>query len=293
MAGLYPDLFNSLLERKALEAFRALLQLFTERLAVTTNNLGATHKGRLYRMLVFFLAHEVDPNDITIITFNQDVQVEKTLERLSGTKRWHKVADRLFSFPGLYAIPENQWDGISSPGGKGGTDCFAHTPMIDGCLNVLKLHGSLNWYSTHNSPKPTRRAMLNQKRKLSVTQRRTIAPDMKLTSKKTKYTLPVVVPPVTHKSSVLPALLSPVWELAEKRLIEADEVLVFGYSCPALDFESANLLRRSRSSERAHSPTFTVIDPSADVATRYISLLGLTQLNYYSDGDRYLRGIGA
>jgi hypothetical protein len=289
MAGLYPDLFNSSLEQQALDAFRALLQLFTERLADTTNNLHANHKRLLYRIIVFFLTHGIDPADITIVTFNQDVQVEKTLERLSETKRWEKVADRLFSFPGLYAIPEATWDAITSPSGGDDDDCFKHTVGNADCLQVLKLHGSLNWYSTHNSKTPTRSAMLNQKRKLSVTQRRTIAPDMKLTSKKTKYTLPVVVPPVTHKSSVLPAVLGPVWELAEKRLIEADEVVVFGYSCPALDFESANLLRRA--GEKAHSPTFTVIDPAAEVATRYISLLGLKQLNYYRDGYEYIRGI--
>jgi hypothetical protein len=40
MARLYPDLFNRLLERQALVAFRALLQLFTDRLATTTNSLG-------------------------------------------------------------------------------------------------------------------------------------------------------------------------------------------------------------------------------------------------------------
>jgi hypothetical protein len=70
MAGLYPDLFNSALEKSALPAFRALLSLFTDRLASTTNNLDATQKRFLYRIINNFLWEKVEPQDITIITFN-------------------------------------------------------------------------------------------------------------------------------------------------------------------------------------------------------------------------------
>jgi hypothetical protein len=62
---------------------------------------------------------------------------------------------------------------------------------------------------------------------------------------------------------------------------------VFGYSCPALDFESANLLRRA-GKQRSDAPMWTVIDPSGEVATRYISLLGLSQLSYYQYAHDYL-----
>jgi hypothetical protein len=51
MARLYPDLYNRRLERQAMSAFRALLALFTDRLASTTNDLHATQKRYLYRML--------------------------------------------------------------------------------------------------------------------------------------------------------------------------------------------------------------------------------------------------
>ncbi len=80
MGRLYPDLFNSLLEAQALSCFRALLQLFTDRLATTTNDLRATQKRLLYRMLSRLLSDGCAPQDITIITFNQDLQAEKTLE---------------------------------------------------------------------------------------------------------------------------------------------------------------------------------------------------------------------
>jgi hypothetical protein len=287
MAGLYPDLFNSLLEATALPAFRALLSLFTDRLASTTNNLEATQMRFLYRIINNFLWEKIDPEHITIVTFNQDLQAEKILERLSSAKHWTKSAKQLFAFPGLYAIPRNQWKAITSPTNASNAEVFPLSHETN-CLQVLKLHGSLNWYSTHNSRTPTRTAMLNQARRLSVTRRRTIDPDMKRKGeKRAVYTFPVVVPPVTHKSSVLPNALGPVWELAEKRLVEADEIIVFGYSCPVLDFESANLLRRAQE-KRSGVPTWTVIDPNGEVANRYIGLLGLRRLTYYGYAHDYL-----
>jgi len=285
MASLYPDLFNSSLSTAAEPTFRALLQLFTNRLARTTNNLRPTQKRLLYRMLSHMLADEIDPCDITIITFNQDIQAEKMLEHLSQAKRWARKASSAFAFPALYAIPESKWKGITYP--KGAPDCFTHTKTEDPCLQVLKLHGSLNWYSNHTSKNPSREAMLRQGRPLSVTRRRTISTTMTISGKRTTYALPVVVPPVTHKSSVVPSALGPIWSLAEKRLVEADRVVVFGYSCPQLDFESANLLRRSQE-KRSEKATFTVIDPEGAVATRYIGLLRLSRLHYYATGHDYL-----
>jgi hypothetical protein len=101
------------------------------------------------------------------------------------------------------------------------------------------------------------------------------------------YTLPVVVPPVTHKSAVLHEALSDVWKLAEERLVEADNVVVFGYSCPALDFESANLLTRAHRKRRPGS-SLSVIDPNGAVLTRYIDVLAPSRLSYYASGHEYL-----
>ena len=293
MARLYPDLFNELLKDDALDAFRALLRLFTARLAETTNDMRATQKRLFYRMLGHLLAIGVDPADITVITFNQDLQAEKTLEHFGAAKRWDSIADRLFCFPALYAIPERTWEAVTGPtGSTSATDLFPRSSARSDCLQLLKLHGSLNWYSTHTSRAPSRRAMFNQKRRLRVTRRKTIAPDMTLSRpSKTVYTLPVVVPPVTHKSSVLHEALAGIWTLAEERLAEADHVVVFGYSCPALDFESANLMTRAHR-KRPESSTLAVIDPDGAVATRYIDLLSPSRLSYFASAHDYLDGPG-
>jgi hypothetical protein len=287
MARLYPDLFNPLLKDAALEAFRALLQIFTERLARTTNNLRPTQKRLLYRILSRLLNEGVGPEEITIVTFNQDLQVEKTLELLAQAGRWSQQAAQLFAFPGCYGVPPATWERITGPTG-GRANLFSRSQNRPDCLRVLKLHGSLNWYSTHKSASPSRTAMFNPKRRLAVTRRRTIHPDMTLRRRaRREYTLPVIVPPVNHKSAVLHNALGPVWALAEKRLVAAEQIVIFGYSCPALDFESSNLLRRAQL-KRESNAAVAVIDPDGSVASRYIDLLGAARLNYFNSAHEYL-----
>jgi hypothetical protein len=286
MGLLYPDLFNPSLEAKALPTFRSLLRLFTARLASTTNNIEATQKRFLYRMLCHYLGERVEPGAITIITFNQDIQVEKVLELLSNTARWHVHRRNLFCFPHLYSIG-GRWAAVTAPT-RGQRDCFRRSQMArPDCLRVLKLHGSLNWYSSHRSEDPSPAMMFRIDRSLRVTRRRTIDPSMRMTRGRDKYTWPVIVPPVNHKSAVLHDGLKEVWRLAEERIADADELVVFGYSCPALDFESSNMLRRANRKRRKWSRT-VVVDPDGAVAARYIGLLEPEQLDYFPNAKSWL-----
>ena len=61
MGQIYTDVFNPLLEPTALEAFRQLLRLFNRRLALTTNNIQATNKRLVYRLIAHRLGHGVSP----------------------------------------------------------------------------------------------------------------------------------------------------------------------------------------------------------------------------------------
>jgi hypothetical protein len=77
------------------------------------------------------------------------------------------------------------------------------------------------------------------------------------------------------------------WRLSEQALTQADEIVVFGYSCPALDFESSNQLRRSQRA-RSKQPTVKLIDPDPAVASRYVDLLLAKRLHYFSSGHVFL-----
>jgi len=287
MGLIYPDLFNPSLEERAIRAFRSLLQLFTARLAHTTNSIAATNRRRLYRLLTHYLAVEqLVPEDITIITFNQDLQVEKTIELMSSAKRWRAIARDLFSFPHLYGA--DSWREITRPLSPEEVFTTAEEPR-DTCMRVLKLHGSLNWYSAHDSQDPAPTAMFDQQRELRITQRRRIDPSMTLRQQSgSQFTLPVVVPPVNHKSAVLHDKLKAIWHLAERRLEQADELVIFGYSCPPLDFESSNLLRRAQRKRPAAARTL-VIDPNGEVASRYIDVLEPDSMAYFPSAEALLR----
>lgn len=282
MGLIYPDLFNPALEAGALDAFRSLLRLFTRRLADTTDNLGATNRRRLYRMLRrYLLHHRASPADITIITFNQDLQVEKTLELMSRSPQWEHIAQDLFCFPHLYGA--DVWEAISRPPSTQPVFTVSASPR-PACLHVLKLHGSLNWFSVHENERLAPAAMFDPHRELRITPRRSIPPSMTF---KRQFTLPVLVPPVTHKSAVLHEKLKMMWNLAEARLEEADELIIFGYSCPALDFESSNLLRRAQ--RRRLERRTVVIDPNGVVASRYIDVLEPRSLDYFVSAEAFLQ----
>jgi hypothetical protein len=282
MGQIYTDTFNRALKTEASKAFRALLRLFNRRLADTTNDIRPTNKRWLYRILAEHLNRGVKPENITIITFNQDLQVEKALCLMSEVQRWNRIALQLFNFPGCYGLGERA---VTSPPTYGASDLFQTHETRDDCLRVFKLHGSLNWYSTHNSSEPSQSAMFRQSRKIKITQRKIISPSMRVSGRRTTHALPIVVPPVTHKSAVLPDELKTVWGSAEGALSEADELIIFGYSCPPLDFESANQLRRS---QRHHKSRVSVIDPDGKIAARYIELLRPESLSYFCSARAYL-----
>lgn len=283
MGQIYTDTFNPGLEKKATEAFQALLRLFTRRIADTTNNLRPTMRRLLYRILVSYLRAHVHPEQITIITYNQDLQAEKSLCLMSEAATWRHVAPRIFNFPSCYALGERK---VTKPTTKTPSrNLFTVSDPGDDCIRVLKLHGSLNWYSSHSTQEPSPSEMFDPSRELRITQRRVIPADMTISGQQTSHALPVVVPPVTHKSAVLHDDLKDIWRLAEQALEEADEIVIFGYSCPPLDFESANQLRRA---SREHNSRISVIDPDGQIAARYIELMNPDGLAYFNSAHAFL-----
>jgi len=92
---------------------------------------------------------------------------------------------------------------------------------------------------------------------------------------------------VNHKAAIIHRDLHPIWELAEKALAEAGEIIVFGYSCPAADFESANLIRRAVRNGTNPS-SFVVIDPNPKVFHRYVDVTNLDHLAYFRSADAYI-----
>ncbi len=289
MAMIYTDVFDPNLEHNSSRVFRELITLFNQRLADTTNNLRATQQRYLYRIVSYYLKNGVKPKDITIVTFNQDIQIEKVLYKLAQTERYKKIGT-IFNFPYCYSIPISSAT-VTGPTGtksKEGLFKLANDSNLKG-IRILKLHGSLNWHSTHRSRKPSPRAMFRPNRVIRITQRQIIATQMTFTgTHHAQHTLPVIVPPVTHKSAILHNYIKPLWRMAEQELRAANEVVIFGYSCPVMDFESSNLIQRSLK-EAAKYKDLSIIDPDSSVLTRYINLIKPPQITCYPSATDFLQ----
>lgn len=285
MARLYSDIYDPGIGKNAAAAFRSLVKLFNTRLATTTNNIKATQRRFLYRMLVRLFRQGIHARDVTIITFNQDLQIEKALDRLERTPAWQQHRP-IFRFPSCYMLnlPPNR---VTAPTGGTGRDLFPNDgPALAG-IRVLKLHGSLNWYSVHRSQSPGPRQIFNPRRELRITRRRTIQLPMGLSGRRRRHTFPVIVPPVTHKAGVLHDVIRPLWSYAEDALRKANVIVIFGYSCPQLDFESSNLIRRSVRGNTANA-SISVIDPDPNVLRHYVELIRPPRVSYYQSAGHFL-----
>lgn len=283
MATVYADIYNPELEKNAVAAFRALIRLFCKRIAYSTNSLKATNRFNLYRLLAKLMGDGIKPKEICIVTFNQDLQIEKVLEKLQSSNRSMRMGT-IFDFPHCYSIPDAVSRLSKAPRRSSKFDQGQNRRHG---ISVLKLHGSLNWFSTHQSREIPKKAILNANRELRITPRSTILTDMTFKAKRRQYTFPIIIPPVTHKAGILHRLLIPIWRNAETALKNAYHVIVFGYSCPPTDFESANLITRSMNANK-NLQSFSVIDPNPKIFLRYAELTNLNKINYYKSMNDYL-----
>jgi hypothetical protein len=292
MRFIYSDLFNLSLEEKAEEAFHEMLFLYNKRIAETTNNLGPPDRLNLYRILDFYLTQGYHPQNITFITYNHDLQIEKILEHLGKTSEYQHL-EELDVFPSYYRINIGK-DALTKPKASKKHVKLFNVNFKDGkTIQLLKLHGSLNWYSLHKDRIVNPKKMANTDREIHVTQRQEIDLTMKVSGqlgRGARFTLPIVVPPVIHKSEIFHEEIKALWKYAEDTLQDAHEILIFGYSCSPLDFESSNLFKRALRKNN-NWKNFTVIDPSSDVLKRYVDLVKPNKVNYFPNAQQFFENM--
>lgn len=287
MARIYTDISNPKLGYKAFKIFKILISLFNKRLAKTTNDLQNFHSHNLNKIISHYLSLGLNPNNITIITFNQDIQIERNLFYLSKLKKWSEK--NIFHFPGTYQLgisPENVIVSIPESRRKKFSLDFRKTG-----ISVLKLHGSVNWYSPHTKKQVSLDAMFKNDRSLYTTDYASILPMMEITKESGKfgkrYAFPIIIPPVHHKSAILHKKIHKLWEYARRMIIRADEMIIFGYSCPNTDFESESLLKMSFKSN-CKCKKISVINPDSNIVKRFVELMSLQQVYYYTDASFFL-----
>jgi len=247
----------------ATEAFNSLCRVYATVIARTTNWLTPTSLGPLYRLVLALSKGD----SFTVLTFNQDILVEKVLRLMTQSK--HDVT----------WYPENgyalDFASITSPRGVSGGSLFDRDPNPGGTSTplVLKPHGSLNWFA-----KTLRQdAVLSNLRRgqgIHCTRRMAINTDMTFTKpnasgkgRKKWYTWPIIIPPIVEKGTFLSAAVSPVWTQAWDALAAAERIVIYGYSFPNADAQTRAFFLRTAAA-RSRSPVLISINPDVGAAQR-------------------------
>lgn len=235
-------------------AFSSLCRIYAKVIEETTNWIEPTTRGPLCRLI----RSTVNSGPTSIITFNQDIVIEKALDILTK-------ADSLITWQldGGYKL---SFAAVTSPSGELDAENFFLRKRGVTEINpvLLKPHGSLNWYAK-TLKKDAVLSQLKPTHKINCTRRRKLFTTMQYTSdnnsgRKTWYTWPIIVPPILEKGTFLGNALDTIWDASWESLVEAERIIVYGYSFPNADAQSQTFFKRA-SAQMKHRPVLISINP--------------------------------
>lgn len=212
-----------------------------------------------YDYVIFFIRHILQtisqkpgPNDVypslvrlvnpnaSFITFNWDTLLDSALVDYKRTLHPTRYEKTFFS----HQYPEVSLKAPSPYNVAQHADHVGH---------LLKLHGSLNWFSCSNricrlSGMPFLYGMTDAIVYCGECHRRIH---------------PIIIPPVLTKQYESHSIIQKVWQIAERVLSLASSVIIFGYSLPPTDFSAKHLLLTNKPRKLEN---LTLINP--DVISR-------------------------
>ena len=109
-------------------------------------------------------------------------------------------------------------------------------------------------------------------------------------TKRKYHSFPIIIPPVILKSHIFHDNLDIIWKEAEKRLKEATEIVTFGYSFPASDYESVNLFKRALKANQ-NDFRLSIINPDPSVVVKLANIAETEQINWHKSSFQYLKTI--
>lgn len=260
-----------------------LRRLYLNVIAQCTNRLDGMVSGGLFGLLERLL-EETGWENLTIVTFNYDLTVEKTLAAFSSTLN---NPNQLFSTQASYhPVDFKNW----FPGG-GSEEFFS--PMLPEVIQVLKPHGSLNWFLAYENADDFRHVNPVEPAHVWCCQDKEIYTDFQVTisesdePKKTLYLKPLIVPPVFDKQRFWPEALGPTWNVFGDALKDADRLIIFGYSLPDADVKAQCVIAGALAANR-HLKRLDVIDTNPIVCNRIVQKTCVHSLNYYDSIGSFL-----
>lgn len=282
MEEFFGDVYYEVLEAAdpthspALDAYRALLRSYTRTLAETTawfhdRPLGAI--GRWFRQLLAV----ADLERLTIVTFNHDLVLENVLIQLPRAQRW--CVDEGYG-PIKLSPTKSARPGLRMP---------RHDPRV--CdhsipIELLKLHGSLNWQVRTLSHEPSLydlfpKADTNAKIECITDRVPSVTLQRKIGKRKWKL-WPQIIPPVYGKQAAIGGRFGALWTRASDAIRVADRLIVAGYSMPVTDVHTEKMLSRCIVSNTALKD-IEVVNPDASAAERFAQVARADRVGWYRD----------
>ena len=294
MEQVFADVFYDFTERTttvALNAYIDLVDLYLRVLRETTNWLCADsrHGAPVGGLLA---AAAAGADDVTVVTFNHDLVIENEIHRRSRLRpRWcldhgyGSIGADLSTFTPTSRVPVFN---VHSDG-----HCDHASP-----IRILKLHGSLNWNVRINSARPTANLLSGATgRDLQLVNRRQLLAGREVYARRrtgrgrTRWILwPVVVPPVYTKQALRGAIQK-AWTDARSAVEQADRLVIFGYSLPAIDVEAEKLFERALA-RNTELRWIDVIDPAPVAAGRWAGIGGKKALRWFPSVDAFAESGG-
>lgn len=257
---------------RALDSYRSLLRLYTRVLASTTNWYHDRPLGVVGRHLRSLL--DRGATRISLITFNHDLTLENAVAQLPYRQRW--CVDS--GYGPMHLSP--------TPTQRSGPRLPRHSPECDHSveIEILKLHGSLNWQVQTRSHEPAHRDLFPDPtsspqidcvidRVVSLTLRRR-------RGNRTWRLWPQIVPPIYGKQSIITARFEELWRHAGEQMSQADSITVAGYSLPPTDSHAANLIKRGIRRNR-NIDQVTVVNPDPAIAARIAEIADLDSVVWH------------
>lgn len=174
-----------------------------------------------------------------ILTFNYDTLLEQAINLVRPVVSGASLATTVYADQVVFPAPPG-------PPAEFAIDTATHNSQS---LQVLKLHGSLNWYWAAGDTTGSTLVRLREKRVLGGVPL-TIDNDFAGARTLDRY----LIPPVTSKDAYYNSYLShSLWRSARDAIRDAPRVTMIGYSMPANDRVAVELIRQ------ASSP-FAVVD---------------------------------
>ena len=290
MVILYADIFRS---SHAFLLFQNLVMLLNKRLADSTNKLNSNPESPFYKMVDFFISeYNYKPDKVTFITFNQDIQIEKLIDKL-GRDEKRNIKTDLLNFPYYYQLSlPDKFESIKV-NLDGENEFFEKGLQEKAGVNILKLHGSLNWYGFLNKmPSKTITSLFNKNRRMRIYSDKILYNNIKYTeegSVREYPSFPIIVPPVTNKFNLFHKNMNNIWKKAEEKLKTADQIIIFGYSFPTSDFESAYLFKRALKGR--NDIQLSIIDPDPSVIQKFVNITEINEINWYKSPSEFINHI--